>query len=74
VLRGCRLMSLTNAQLAEFVAFKCANAVGEELLTRRAPPNYEANHYERALRFNLSGAEKSAVVEMLGTAQVVIAS
>ena len=74
MLRGCRLMSLTNAQLAEFVAFKCANAVGEELLTRRAPPNYAVTHYERALRFNLSGAEKSAVVEMLGTAQVVIAS
>lgn len=67
MLRGCRLMSLTNAQLSEFVALKCANTVGEELLARRAPPNYEANDYERALRFNLSEAEKSAMVEMLGT-------
>tara|TARA_B100000795_G_scaffold116592_1_gene86632 strand:+ start:4280 stop:4486 length:207 start_codon:yes stop_codon:yes gene_type:complete len=66
VLRGCRLMSLTNAQLSEFVAWKCANTVGEELLARRAPPGYEANDYERALRFNLSEAEKSAMVEMLG--------
>ena len=49
------------------MALKCANTVGEELLARRAPPNYEANDYERALRFNLSEAEKSAMVEMLGT-------
>ena len=66
VLRGCRLMSLTNAQLMEFVAYKCAHTVDDATLARRMPRGYEPNGYERALRFNLSDAERSAMVEMLG--------
>ena len=34
VLRGCRLMSLTNAQLMEFIAWKCAHMVDAADLAR----------------------------------------
>ena len=66
VLRGCRLMSLANAQLMEFVAWKCANQVSPEKLQKRAGAKQdEATEYERALRFNLSDAERSAMVELI---------
>lgn len=68
VLRGCRLMSLANAQLQEFIAWKCANLVSPEILERRAGKAglEEATDYERALRYNLSDSERSAMVELLG--------
>ena len=68
VLRGCRLMSLANAQLQEFISWKCANIVSPEDLGRRAGKVgvEEATDYERALRYNLSDAERTAMVELLG--------
>ena len=68
VLRGCRLMSLANAQLQEFISWKCANTVTHEDLERRAGKVgvEEATDYERALRYNLSDAERTAMVELLG--------
>ena len=66
VLRGCRLMSLANAQLQEFISWKCANVVSREDLERRAGVKAEeATDYERALRYNLSDHERTAMVELL---------
>ena len=68
VLRGCRLMSIASAQLQEFMAWKCANMVSHEDLERRAGKvgEEEVTEYERAMRFNFSDAERTAMVELLG--------
>ena len=59
-------MSLANAQLQEFISWKCANEVSREDLERRAGVKAEeATDYERALRYNLSDHERTAMVELL---------
>jgi len=50
--------------LAECLAHKCAVVCPDEILRQRCKSG-DANDYERALRYNLSDIERSAVVEVL---------
>jgi cytoplasmic FMR1 interacting protein len=66
-LQGCRLMSNLSSLLREMVAFKCSHACPDELLMQRTrgADIQSVCDYERALRYNLDGLERSALVEVL---------
>ena len=63
---GCRLMSGVAALLHEVLAYKCAHVATDAEMHERAR-GAEWCDYERALRYNLDGAEKSALVELVAT-------
>ena len=58
-------MSELSALLLEAVAHKCANPASDALLAARVKSEAETCDYERALRYNLSDVERSALIELL---------
>ena len=74
--RGCRLMSALSSLLRESIVFKCTHACPEEVLRARVAggDTSDVTDYERALRYNLSSAERTGYVELLALRQGVQAS
>ena len=63
-IRGLKLLSELNALLREALAHKCAHWCDDATLAKRCTSG-EWCDYERALRYNLSDIERSALVELL---------
>ena len=65
-LSGCKLLSSASSLLRESLVFKCTHPCSDEtLLARCVGDARDVTDYERALRYNLSVDERTALVELL---------